>query len=437
MNQFVWYKNEKIRDYLLQTNIEEISKIFKNNYIYEKDIVICKGNTQLDIYIQWLACLRNDILPIFVFSEVSNENIYNWNTNLGIKAILESKNGKHTIHKLTKGGVAADFLKEIDTGSVIHLTSATTGNPKLVLRTKQQLDAELERYSRYLKISEKDVVLPIVPINHSFGFISGMLLSIKTNATLVLPDNLLPRNIVQLSNKYKVTMMLGIPYFYRKMIEISNKYHLNNELRYIIASGGPMEKGLQREFRQRFGKKLLQQYGSTETGSLAIGYSEINNRYVGKPIPGAKVEIMKDKFLRSCLYVNSAETIGGYITETGIEWLNGKYKTGDMANIDSSGGIELLGRCDDVLIVDGKKVDKRYVETCIKTITGITEAKIYLGKSGTATELICKYTGEQELSKEKFITKCKPVLATFQIPKKFIYVENTYFQSSRSWKAGF
>ena len=68
--------------------------------------------------------------------------------------------------------------------------------------------------------------------------------------------------------------MLGVPYFYRKMLDVSNKYYLNNELRYIIASGGPMEEGLQREFKKRFGRKLLQQYGSTETGSLALGYSE-------------------------------------------------------------------------------------------------------------------------------------------------------------------
>lgn len=49
-----------------------------------------------------------------------------------------------------------------------------------------------------------------------------------------------------------------------------------------------------------------------------------------------------------------------------MEWLGDKYKTGDLAILNPGGNIEILGRCDDVLIVDGKKVDKKYVIACIK-----------------------------------------------------------------------
>lgn len=436
MNQYIWYKNECIERTFLQQNMNEISRKINAQHIHEKDMVICKAATQLDVYVQWLACLENNLLPVFAFSEMSKENMLNWDTKLGIKGILESNNGQHEVYGLPGEKHIYDFLEDVDTGSVVHLTSATTGIPKLVLRTRQQLEAEIKRYSRYLEITEKDVILPIVPINHSFGFISGMLLSIMTNATLVLSDTLLPRNIVQLSNRHRATIMLGVPYFYRKMIEIAPRYQLNGELRYIIASGGPMEEGLQFDFRQRFGKKLLQQYGSTETGSLALGYSEVNSKCVGKPIPGVEFEIIPDEFLRPCLYVDTCETVGGYITEMGIEWLGKKYKTGDLATISSSGNIEVLGRCDDVLIVGGKKVDKSYVAACIKKIPGVTEVAVCLRRNGTATELICEYTGQCKLSKEKFIAECKPVLAEFQIPRKFIYVDSINLRRSKTWKTG-
>lgn len=434
MKQCIWYKNKKIEETFLQRNLDEILLEFKNNGIHEKDMIICKANTYLDVYVQWMACLGNNLLPVFAFSEMTQENIINWNTKLGIKGILVSDKGQHSFYRLPGAKKTCGFLRDVEAGSVIHLTSATTGTPKLVLRTKQQLRAELIRYSNYLKVSEKDVILPIVPINHSFGFISGMLLSTMVNATLVLPDTLLPRNIVQLSNSHKVTMMLGVPYFYRKMVEISSKYQLNDELRYIIASGGPMEEGLQVLFRKRFGKKLLQQYGSTETGSLALGYSETNYNCVGNPIPGVKFEIIPDEFSRPCLYVNTSKTIGGYITENGVEWLGDKYKTGDLAILNPGGNIEILGRCDDVLIVDGKKVDKKYVIACIKKICDASETDLYLRKCGSATELICEYTGEKELSKETFVNECKPLLAEFQIPKKFIHVEKISFRHNRTWK---
>lgn len=434
MKQCVWYNNKQIKEDILNGNKDKLYAELKNNDIHEKDMIICKASTPLDVYVQWITCLENNLLPVFAFSEMSQENIANWNAELGIKGILESDKGHHVFYKLCGSKNACGFLSDIETGSVIHLTSATTGNPKLVLRTKQQLDAELRRYSKYLQISEHDTILPIVPINHSFGFISGMLLSMMVNATLVLPDTLLPRKIIQLSNEYKVTMMLGVPYFYRKMVETASKYQLNDELRYIIASGGPMEEGLQLVFRKRFGKKLLQQYGSTETGSLALGYSETNNSCVGKPIPGVEFEIIPDEFFRPCLYVNTEQTIGGYITENGMNWLGNKYKTGDLANVNINGELEILGRCDDVLVVDGKKVDKKYVMTCIKKIDGILETDVYLRKYGAVTELVCEYTGKRKISKDEFFNACKPLLAEFQIPKKFIYVEEISFKYNKTWK---
>lgn len=436
MKKNIYYGNSIIEDNFISRNTNIFTKLLKKNNIYEKDLIVCKANTQLDVYLQWIACIENNLLPIFIFSGFSKDNVFNWNNTLGIKAIAECKNGRNEIYRLPSISYTPKFISEIESGSVIHLTSATTGNPKLVLRTKKQLDVELKRYSKYLEINEKDTILPIVPINHSFGFISGMLLSMKVNANLVLPDVLLPRNIIQLSNNTKATMMLGVPYFYRKMLNVSEKYSLNNELRYIIASGGPMEDGLQRDFRQRFGKKLLQQYGSTETGSLVLGYSENNSKEVGNPIPGVKFQILKDEHERPCLYVDTKETIGGYVTADGIEWIGSKYKTGDLAEISKINSIILLGRCDDILILNGKKVNKNYVISCIKQIKGITEVDVFLEKNGTATELICEYTGDRKLSKTEWIEKCQNMLTSFQMPKKFIYLKEKKIRKNKTWKIG-
>lgn len=437
MGKKIYYGGSLIESTSVSRNTRIFTKLLRRNNISEKNLIICKAHTQLDVYLQWIACIENNLLPIFVFSEFSKDNIVNWSNTLGIKAIVECKNGINEIYKLPSKINTSKFISEIETGSVIHLTSATTGTPKLVIRTKKQLDAELLRYSKYLDINEKDTILPIVPINHSFGFISGMLLSLKLNANLALPDVLLPRNVIQLSNNTKATMMLGVPYFYRKMLDVSNKYYLNNELRYIIASGGPMEEGLQREFKKRFGRKLLQQYGSTETGSLALGYSENDSKVVGTPIPGVKLKILKDQYGRPHLFVDTKDTIGGYVTENGIEWLGSEYETGDLADISSSDSIKLLGRYDDILIVDGKKVNKNYVISCIMKIEGITQADVFLEQNGTATELTCEYTGERKVSKIEFMEKCKNMLASFQIPKKFIYLKEMKPTSDKTWKTGF
>lgn len=97
----------------------------------------------------------------------------------------------------------------------------------------------------------------------------------------------------------------------------------------------------------------------------------------------------------------------------------------------------MLGRYDDILIVDGKKVNKNYVISCIMKIEGITQADVFLEQNGTATELTCEYTGERKVSKIEFMEKCKNMLASFQIPKKFIYLKEMKPTSDKTWKTGF
>lgn len=432
MKQSIYYRGEEVSDAFLNSKIFQIISLLKEKKIGHKDIVVCLSDTSMGTYIQWRVCVELGILPIFAFSEFSIENIKRLRKLIGFKGIFEINNKKVYIHALNEKQGAYPFF-DIEDNSVIHMTSATTGVPKLVLRTKTQLDAELTRYSKYLKIDRKDTILPIVPISHSFGFISGMLLSIKVNAKLVLPDVLLPRNIIQLSNASKATIMLGIPYFYKKMLSISDKYKLGEELRLIIASGGPMEQGLQRDFQRTFGKELLQQYGSSETGSLCIGFFPDDYRCVGKPIPGVEATIIKDEWNRPCLYISSEETIGSYVSQDKIEELRGTwYRTGDLGKINSEGIISVLGRCDDILIVDGKKVDKWYVASIITQIDGISAAEVYLSKNGIVTELVCNYSGDFKLPRGEFVKHCKKILAEYQIPKHYIKVDNV--REKRTWK---
>lgn len=435
MMQRVFYKGELISENLLNDNVEKIEFLLKQKKAQYKEVIICKPNTHFGVYLQWLACKKIGLVPIFVDKDFSLESIKEINKSIGVRLVLESIENNHHVYVLATSCFKNKFANDIEIGSVINLTSATTGNPKLVLRTHAQLEAELDRYSKYLEIDENDVILPIVPISHSFGFISGLLLSMKVNATLVLPDIILPRNIMQLSNSSRATMMLGVPYFYKKMLSVAEKYTLNNELRYVIASGGPMEEGLQTSFFKRFGKKLLQQYGSTETGSLCIGTSERNHMNVGKPLPGVEIKIVNDEYGRPCVYVSTPLTIGSYITKDNLIKLDcDYYKMGDMGKISSDGEIELLGRNDDVLIVEGKKVNKKKVTSLLQKMDGVRQVCVFLEHGQDATELVCEYCSDKPIPKEAFISYCKSVLAYYQIPKKYYRVEKLRHKDNHTWK---
>lgn len=433
----VYNEGRCVSNEFYNTNVQQIVTLLTINGVKPKDVIICKSEHQLGIYFQWLACVKMGLIPIFISSDFSIESITEMNKEFGVRILLESRVPEHKIFQFSKGESESICSYNIEPGAVIHLTSSTTGSPKLVVRTKNQLDAEIERYAQYLSIDNNDVIFPIVPICHSFGFISGMLLSLKANTKLMLTDTKLPRNIIRLSNKEKATVILGVPYFYRKMLEVSESYALGNHIRYIIASGGPMEAGLQDSFFERFGLELMQQYGSTETGSLCMGTSKGNHRIVGKPIPGVVIEIIDDEDGKPCIYVSSPTTTGGYITKEGIEKIDGyHYAIGDLGEINEFGEVEIIGRKDDVFIIAGKKIDKNYVESILLNIPGVKSARVFLTKSGNSFELACEYDSDIEVNKNIFIEHCKIYLATYQIPKTFHKIPGLNAERNKTWKTG-
>lgn len=433
MEQNLYYKCGLLNKTFIENKILYTCSLLIKKGIRDNEIVICKSDSQLGVYIQWEVCLRMGLVQLFIYKETAENDILRFRKIINIRAIVEYKNNEIYLFLFNEDICETSISEDLNAGSVIHVTSGSTGYPKLVLRTKLQMEEELNRYAGVLKITKKDVIFPLVPFNHSFGFVSGMLLSKNFGLNLILYDNLIPRNILNISNKNKASIMLGLPYFYKKMLELPKKYKFNSELRYIISSGGPIENGIQKQFFDRFDKKIYQQYGSTETGSLSIGYSETNARYVGKPFNGVKVNV--NNGIKGYLYINTPATIGAYLTKDGIQRLDESvYKMGDIGRVIDSGGIEVLGRGDDIIIINGNKIDKESVKKCIKKINHIKEVNIFSENFHNIDELVCEYTSDIELDKNDIICFLSRHLSSYEIPKNFKRVKELSSTENITWK---
>ncbi len=93
-----------------------------------------------------------------------------------------------------------------------------------------------------------------------------------------------------------------------------------------------------------------------------------------------------------------------------------------------------MSRDDDILVVDGKKVDKKMVASVIKEINCIDKVNIFLTKINDTTELTCEYCSDKKVTKETFFNHCNMVLANYQIPKKFLKVNEMKIVGKSSWK---
>ena len=82
MGHVVIYKGEMLSDSFLDNSIASMVTTIRKNDIKPGDVVICRANTPLGVYLHWVACCKLNLLPAFVPSDFSLESIYAFNTSI-------------------------------------------------------------------------------------------------------------------------------------------------------------------------------------------------------------------------------------------------------------------------------------------------------------------------------------------------------------------
>jgi long-chain acyl-CoA synthetase len=231
--------------------------------------------------------------------------------------------------------------------------------------------------------------------------------------------------------------LYGVPFLFEKMLKLKETYKFNNDIRYIISSGEKMIKDLQPKFYNKFNVWPIQQYGSSETGSLALSDVGDEHDVIGHPINGVKFSIESNEDSKNNILVSTKDTIGSYIAKGKLikldkEW----FKMGDVGGIRDDGKLILYGRNDDIIIKGGEKISLDNVTEIIKKMPEINNVFIYQSKN-VLQEIICSYSSSEEICNEKFINHCSKYLPKYQIPSQFIRVDKIDNPSHYSWKKKF
>lgn len=409
-----------------EKHIKELSRRISELGIREGDPVICKADSQYGIIIEWLSCQETGAVPLFIapdfpedtcrFTELSDVRLCVYIKN-NMEISISEVNGKGPHLALTKG-------------SVIHMTSATSGKPKFILRTREMLDLELERYIRRLQLTKQDVIMSIAPFFHAYAFLCPMLCSIYTGATLVQPALMLPRNIVQLAEEMKVTCMYGVPYFLDRMADIDEQFGFSDKIRYIVSSGEKLTKETADKFAARFGIPLRQQFGCTEIGTVTFSEADEPYESQGAPIDGVEIVIDDDGRLN----INTHGTMGFYINENvaPIAGNDGFFYSNDMGHFDEKGRLFIDGRADDVIIRAGEKINLREIGAIIERMPDVRGASLKVGND-VLKEIICYYKADKDIPADEFKRYCRSYLSDYQIPNYSIRTEEEVGQKE-NWK---
>jgi acetyl-CoA synthetase len=257
-------------------------------------------------------------------------------------------------------------------------------------------------------------------------------------------DKFVPKNLMEVIEKYRVTSFCAPPTIYRFLIkEDLSKFDLRN-LKYCVVAGEPLNPEVYKQFYDQTGIKLMEGYGQTECTVAVATYPWMEPKpgSMGMPTPGYDIEIV-DEEGNPCeagnegeivIHTASSKPVGmfnGYYRDdklTASVWTNGVYKTGDMAWRDEDGYYWFVGRADDVIKSSGYRIGPFEVESALMEHPAVLECAITAvpdpdrGQIVKATIVVSKnYHPSEELAKE-LQEHVKKVTAPYKYPRLVEFV---------------
>lgn len=320
--------------------------------------------------------------------------------------------------------------------AVLLYTSGTTGRPKGVMLTERNMLDNAEGSQAAIGFDERDVMLAMLPLFHAYGLTVTLLLPMITGAAVVVPKQFVPRVMLQLIETHKVTAFVAVPGQYRVMAKESAQFDVSS-LRICIAGAERLPDQIALEFKQRFGKQILQGYGATEVAPVVSVNPPARNKLgsAGVPLPNVKVTIRdeEDNVLKPGeigeVCVEGTSVMLGYYRDpesTSRKIRNGIFHTGDKGTLDVDGYLHLLGRADDLVKIGGEKVYPSEVESAIETIDGVDEVAVLPfpdDKYGVRLHAFVQMKAGREHSESSLRNACKDMLEPFKIPRTFSFIE--------------
>ncbi len=253
---------------------------------------------------------------------------------------------------------------------VILFTSGTEGTPKGVVLSHVNIQANRYQVSSCIDFGPTDVVFNALPMFHSFGLTCGTLLPILSGVKIFLyPSPLHYRIVPELVYDSNATIMFGTDTFLSGYARFAHPYDFYS-VRYTFAGAEKLKDETRRVWGERFGVRIFEGYGATETAPVLSMNSPMQNRpgSVGCLMPGIKhrLEPIPGIEQGGKLWISGPNIMLGYLLADKPGELqppqNGWYDTGDIVELDDEGYLYIKGRAKRFAKIGGEMVSLTAVE---------------------------------------------------------------------------
>ncbi|MEB4593619.1 AMP-binding protein, partial [Candidatus Thiothrix sp. Deng01] len=294
---------------------------------------------------------------------------------------------------------------DMDATAAILFSSGSEGAPKGVELTHRNLAVNARQVADAFNTLDNDAIMGTLPTFHAFGLLATTLMPLAEGIPLIChPDPTDAVNIAKGIAKYEATLLVGTSTFLRLYAKNSRVHPLMfQSLRYVVAGAEKLSPDVRRLFLDKFGKKILEGYGATETSPVASVNlpDQIDTHYwkvqiankegtVGLPLAGTSFRVVDPVTLETLptgtdglILIGGPQVMKGYLdapekTADAIAMLDGQrwYKTGDKGHVDEDGFLTIVDRYSRFAKLGGEMVSLGAIEQQVRNILGEPELEL-------------------------------------------------------------
>ena len=347
---------------------------------------------------------------------------------------------------------SGDPLERTLPGTTLIYTSATTGLPKAVVKSRDIAEAGLARELELVAQNTRRMGVPpdsetmylCISMLYHIATLNGAVYTLHIGNPLTIMNGWSAVRILEEIQRSKVKTTFMVPAMFVRLLklpaDVRNSYDLSS-LVCITHGGAPCPVDVKRQMIEWVGPILFESYGASEGGGTMVESADWL-RYpgtVGRPFPGGGIRILDDDgnempaggvgniYIKP--YNNTTFEYLGDRTKTDAAWRDGYFTVGDVGYVNEEGFLFICDRRTDMIISSGMKIYSAEVERVLITHPAIKDCAVVgvadpvLGEAAVAVvELEDSMTGSAQLSGD-ILSFLLERLGSMKVPRRIHYVE--------------
>ena len=328
--------------------------------------------------------------------------------------------------------------------AMIMYTSGTTGSPKGAVLIHRGLLNNGWLMAQRWRLEQTDRYCTPMPFFHAGGCVCGILAVLTAGCTLHPMIAFEPVKFLQINSRERCTFSAGVPTMLMAILQHPDveQYDLSS-LRQIISGGAPVPVALMEQVHARIGADVSIVYGQTEasctmTQTLPDDPFERKAATVGVPLPHTEIKIVDPATGKTVLCGERGEICArGYLVMAGYyklpektaeaidpnDWLH----TGDLATMDASGHINIVGRVKDMVIRGGENLFPAEIEAFLLRHPKVADVQV-LGVPdaffGEELLAVVRPSEGEQLTEQELRDYYQGQISHQKIPRYFQFVDS-------------